>query len=237
MAATSIKPENATLNADMTARVVIDANTLPWTPSPSGTVWRKRLHLVGGLESGQVTTIVRYDAGATFPAHEHPEGEEILVLQGVFSDEAGDWPVGSYLLNPEGFRHAPFSKPGCIIFVKLRQYAGKRPHVALQTETLPWRPGAEAGVEIKSLYADPAFPETMQIERWRRDCGPIKRSYPAGAEILILEGALEDAAGRHEPLTWLRIPPGGQLNARSGPGARIYVKAGQLPHLRQAGAP
>ena len=123
---------------------------MEWTASPSATVWRKRLHRVGPAESGQVTSVVRYAPGAEFHAHGHPEGEEILVLDGVFSDEHGDWPAGTYLLNPEGFRHAPFSKDGCLLFVKLRQYAGKgRHHVALQTDDLPWTSGEETGVASK----------------------------------------------------------------------------------------
>ena len=112
------------MNGDMRKRVAVHGAALDWQPSPSGTVWRKRLHLVGGAESGQVTSIVRYEPNATFAAHDHPEGEEILVLEGTFSDEHGDWPSGTHLLNPEGFRHAPFSRDGCVIFVKLRQYAG-----------------------------------------------------------------------------------------------------------------
>ena len=92
-----------TIHGNFSVRVVVDTKTLPWTASPSGTVWRKRLHLVGPTESGQVTSIVRYQEDSHFPSHDHPEGEEILVLAGVFSDEHGDWPAGSYLLNPERF--------------------------------------------------------------------------------------------------------------------------------------
>ena len=126
---------NPNLNADMGLRAHADSATMEWQASPSGSVWRKRLHLVGGAETGQVTSIVRYDPNSSFPAHDHPSGEEILVLEGVFSDEHGDWPAGSYLLNPEGFHHAPFSKEGCIIFVKLRQYPGSdRKHVALRVD-------------------------------------------------------------------------------------------------------
>ena len=73
---------------------------MTWQPSPGGGVERQRLHLVGEPESGQVTSLVRYAPGASFPAHNHPEGEEILVLDGIFSDENGDWPAGSLLLNP-----------------------------------------------------------------------------------------------------------------------------------------
>jgi len=88
----------------------------------SATVSRKRFHLVGEAESGQVTSLVQYGPGASFPAHPHPRSEEILVLSGIFSDETGDWPKGSYLLKPEGFTHAPYSKAGCRLLVKLGQY-------------------------------------------------------------------------------------------------------------------
>lgn len=108
------------LNGDLRLRADADTAAMGWSSSPSGSVWRKRVHLVGPPESGQVTSVVRYEPDSSFPAHDHPEGEEILVLDSVFSDEHGDWPAGSFLLNPEGFRHAPFSRPGCVLFVKLR---------------------------------------------------------------------------------------------------------------------
>ena len=125
------------LNGDLAERVCVATAAMPWTPSPSPGVWRKRVHRVGPAESGQVTSVVRYDAHSTFPVHEHPEGEEILVLEGVFTDERGDWPAGSYLLNPEGFRHSPSSREGCVIFVKLRQFPGRnRRQVAIDARTL-----------------------------------------------------------------------------------------------------
>ena len=110
------------INGDLSARVMADTAAMEWAPSPSGTVWRKRVHLVGAPESGQVTSIVRYEPDASFPAHDHPGGEEILVLDGVFSDEHGDWPAGSYVRNPPTSRHVPGSEPGCVIFVKLWQF-------------------------------------------------------------------------------------------------------------------
>ncbi len=123
------------INGDLSVRTFADTTRMDWTSSPSGLVWRKRVHLVGAPESGQVTSVVRYEPKSSFPMHDHPDGEEILVLEGVFSDEHGDWPEGTYLLNPEGFRHTPFSKPGCLLFVKLRQFAGQeRLHVVVDTQ-------------------------------------------------------------------------------------------------------
>ena len=86
---------SAAINGDLSARVAVDTAAMDWTPSPSGTVWRKRVHLVGPPESGQVTSVVRYEPSSDFHVHEHPDGEEILVLDGVFSDDHGDWPAGT----------------------------------------------------------------------------------------------------------------------------------------------
>src|SRR5687768_5457636 len=155
------------INGDLTVRAAVDTAAMEWTPSPSRTVWRKRVHLVGPTEAGQVTSVVRYEPGSTFHAHAHPNGEEILVLEGVFSDEHGDWPAGTYLLNPEGFRHTPFSREGCVRFVKLRQSPGRdREHGAVRTDTLPWQRTQRVGVTVRRLYAQPGFADIMRLERW-----------------------------------------------------------------------
>jgi anti-sigma factor ChrR (cupin superfamily) len=220
------------LNGDLSARVVVDASSLPWAASPSRAVWRRRLHRVGPAESGQVTSIVRYEPGSTFPRHDHPEGEEILVLAGVFSDEHGDWPAGTYLLNPEGFRHAPFSREGCLLFVKLRQFPGKdRRHVAIDTHALPWT--AQAGREVKPLYAQEGYTDRTSLERWRPQPTPRERLYPLGAELLVLEGSFADERGEYGPQTWLRLPPGFRHTPGTASGCELYVKEGGFAYLRE----
>ena len=106
------------INADLQQRVVIDSNAVPWQPSPLPGVERRPLERMGA-ESGRATSIVRYAAGSSFKAHAHPQGEEILVLQGTFADEHGSYPAGTWLKNPPGSRHAPSSPDGCLLFVKL----------------------------------------------------------------------------------------------------------------------
>jgi len=223
------------INGDLSKRVTLDANSMEWQPSPSGTVWRKRFHLVGGGESGQVTSLVRYDAGASFPAHPHPGGEEILVLEGVFSDQQGDWPAGSYLLNPEGFEHAPGSEQGCLLLVKLRQFAGDdRRHLALDSAELAWQPSEIKGVLVKQLYADSEHPEQMRLEHWAPECGCGELHYPEGAEFYVISGEFEDEAGRYPAGSWLRLPAGSSHNPRSALGCELYIKVGHLPQLLDA---
>jgi hypothetical protein len=87
-----------------------------------------------GDEVARATSIVRYAVGSAFSPHTHGGGEEFLVLEGVFQDEHGDYPVGSYVRNPPQSRHTPRSDPGCVLFVKLHQFdPNDRQHVRLDT--------------------------------------------------------------------------------------------------------
>jgi anti-sigma factor ChrR (cupin superfamily) len=220
------------LNGDLDRRIAINSDDLDWTESPGGEVLRKRLHRVGPPESGQVTSIVRYQPGSVFPRHAHPEGEEILVLEGIFSDDQGDWPAGTYLLNPEGFEHQPSSKPGCLLFVKLRQYPGReRRHVALDTGEQPWRSSIRPGVYWKKLYAQPPFSDHMRLERWTvpGDVGVL--NFPQGAEIFVMRGRFHDEQDEYRQHAWLRLPPGSQLKPRGGEQCDLYVKEGGFPYL------
>jgi anti-sigma factor ChrR (cupin superfamily) len=220
------------INGELDARVAVDTAAMPWAPSPSGTVWRKRMHLVGPPEAGQVTSIVRYEPNSTFHTHAHPDGEEILVLDGVFSDEHGDWPVGTYLLNPEGFRHAPFSRAGCTLFVKLRQFPGRtREHVALRSDELPWEPVRD-GVAVRRLYSQPGFADTMRLERWAPGTPLGRVGYASGAELLVLEGSFADGEGQYSRGSWLRLPPGTAHSPVTGEGCTLYIKEGGFAYLR-----
>jgi anti-sigma factor ChrR (cupin superfamily) len=75
-----------------------------------------------GDEVARATSIVRYAPYSRFSPHTHAGGEEFLVLEGVFQDEHGDYPAGSYVRTPPTSSHTPGSEPGCTIFVKLWQF-------------------------------------------------------------------------------------------------------------------
>src|SRR6202045_3584211 len=109
------------LNSDFGARATVHAARLDWTPSPIPGVDRRLLDRIGD-EVARATSIVRYAPASSFSAHSHGGGEEFLVLDGVFQDEHGDYPAGSYVRNPPTSRHTPGSAPGCVVFVKLWQF-------------------------------------------------------------------------------------------------------------------
>src|SRR5579864_5785908 len=141
------------LNADFSLPVIVHAARLPWTPSPIAGVDRRMLDRIGD-ELARATSIVRYAPNSRFSAHTHGGGEEFLVLDGVFEDEHGDYPAGSYVRNPPTTRHTPGSAPGCTLFVKLWQFDPKdRTPVRLDTAKMAYRPApGRPGVAAMPLF-------------------------------------------------------------------------------------
>jgi len=218
------------LRSDHADLAIVHTDTIDWQPSPSPGVWRKRLELYGPAEAGRVTSVVRYDPGSSFRPHPHPDGEEILVLSGVFSDERGDHPAGTWLLNPEGFTHAPGSEPGCTLLVKLRQYGGEgRPQVALNTrDPSRWRAHAVEGVRTLTLYEQAGFPETTRLTRIAPGAVIPPQVFPGGEEIFVLEGAFSDEHGDYREGSWVRYPPGSGHTPRTETGCLLFVKKDHL---------
>ncbi len=191
------------LNMDFDKRVLIATRALEWQNSPKPGVLRKPLAREEA-ERGHATSIVRYEPGAQFHAHNHPLGEEILVLEGTFSDETGDYHAGCYFRNPEGFRHAPFSKEGALILVKLHQFQEEDDaHVVIQTDIANWKENSR-GVEVLPLHTFKR--EHVTLERWPAGTQSTRPFAGGGEELFVMSGALEDALGVYPAGTWLRNP-------------------------------
>jgi anti-sigma factor ChrR (cupin superfamily) len=202
---------------------------MEWEPSPSPTVLRKRLEQSGPAEAGRVTSVVRYLPDSAFHPHPHPDGEEILVLDGVFTDQTGDHRAGSYLLNPEGFEHAPSSRTGCVLFVKLRQYAGARDMIRIDTAAAAWSPHPSLDrVELIDLYRSEVHPEEMRLVRIAAGAEVPAQSFPRGEEIFVLSGGFADEHGVYRTGSWIKYPPGSRHTPRSERGCTLYVKKGHL---------
>jgi anti-sigma factor ChrR (cupin superfamily) len=215
------------LNDDFAQRVVSHAANAEWSPSPLPGVERRMLDRVGA-EVARATSLVRYLPGSRFARHVHGGGEEILVLEGVFSDEQGDYPAGSYLRNPPGSSHAPFSREGCVLFVKLWQFAAQdlKP-VRIDTRIEPWRQGLVPGLSVMPLHEYDGV--STALVRWAPDTRFNQHAHPGGEEILVLQGLFRDEAGDYPALSWLRSPRRSQHAPFTGTeGALIYVKVGHL---------
>ena len=214
------------LNADTTQRVVIDQASLPWVDSPVPGVKRRMLEREGA-EVARATSIVSYAPGSSFHRHTHELGEEIVVLDGIFSDEAGDYCAGCYLKNPPGSSHAPRSETGCTLFVKLRHLDPVDQHcVALDTRTAQWSAGLVPGLSVLPLSSFGT--QSTAMVRWAPGTRFQPHRHFGGEEIFVVSGVFEDEHGRYPAGTWLRSPHLSAHQPFSMEGCTIFVKTGHL---------
>ncbi len=213
------------LNMDISKRVVIDTNQVDWVSSPSGGVLRKSL-VREHEESGITTSLVQYKSGSHFPPHIHPRGEEILVVDGIFSDENGDYPAGTYLRNPPGSSHSPFSKEGCLLFVKLDQFAdGDDTETRVDTARTAWQPGI-GGLEVMSLHE--FRHEHVALVHWPAGEKFQPHRHFGGEEIYVISGTFIDEFGRYPAGTWIRNPHRSEHFPYVEEDTVIWVKTGHL---------
>lgn len=215
------------INADLNQPAAADTAHMQWVASPLPGVQRKMLDRDGD-EVARATSLVSYAPDSFFDAHTHGGGEEFLVLEGTFSDQHGDYPAGTYVRNPVGSRHRPFSRGGCIIFVKLRQMdPADQTRVLVDTHMAKgWRPGPQAGIEVLPLHTFGS--ERVAIARWSPGTQAPLHAHGGGMEMLVLEGALRYGAAVHGKGAWLRLPPGARHAPTATDGCTLYVKAGHL---------
>lgn len=216
------------LNAVFNKNVVLHSSNIDWIPSPMEGVDRKMLERVGGEIVKRATTIVRYAAGSHFSPHVHDGGEEFIVLEGVFQDEHGDYPAGSYLRNPPTSSHTPRSDDGCTIFVKLAQFDPEdRTSIKLNTnKMMPIQDKFRDGVSVIPLYLDKR--ENVCIEIWEPEKAVLIEAID-GAELLVLDGQFKALNETFTKQSWLRLAPGQKISAAVSPfGAKVWMKTGHL---------
>jgi len=219
---------NELVNADFSRRVVIATDEMPWIPSPQAGVERRPLDRIGG-EVARATSLVRYAPASSFPAHDHALGEEFLVLNGVFSDEHGDYPAGTYVRNPPRSRHTPRTAPGCTILVKLRQMpTSEQNRIVVDTTTAKWEQADSVGLKTLPLYLAPDAQERVTLERLEPGARLGGADCTDGEEIFILSGDLSDEHGTYKAGTWIRNPAGFRRGLESKSGATYWAKRGHL---------
>ena len=216
-------------NSDFTKKAVIQTNDLDWVPSPAAGVSRIFLDRIGA-EVARATSIVRYEPNAFFDAHTHDGGEEIFVLDGIFSDEGGDHPAGTYIRNPPNSKHTPHSKEGCVLFVKLRQFDSEdMSTIRIDTKTATWYPGLVPGLSVMPLHEFDGV--GTALVKWAPDTIFNPHVHPGGEEILVLQGVFHDEHGSYPTGTWIRSPRYSKhAPFTKSEGALIYVKTGHLDY-------
>src|SRR4026207_666000 len=170
------------LNADFSQRAAVHAARLAWVPSPIPGVERRMLDRIGD-EVARATSIVRYAPRRRFSAHTHGGGEGLVLPAGVAQAGPAAYPAGYSVRNPPTSSHIPGSETGCVIFVKLWQFApDDRTQVRIDTRQRPLLPEpGRPGVELQALFRDDR--EDVRLERWAPD-GRVEHRAEGGIELL-----------------------------------------------------
>ena len=216
--------------------VIVRSSMLEWLPGARTGVIRRELER-GAMASDNVTSIVRFGPGVGFPRHLHHVGEEIFVLDGVFSDESGHFSAGAYLRNPAGTSHGPYSKDGCTILIKLLPGEPRgEMSVIVNAAQLDWIESGARGISGKVLLRDGKT--TVTLERL-----VAGSRYPAsarhdGEELFLIEGAAQSALfGDLRVGDWIRNPADVAADITTGSSAIFWVKrrhSHQAPPAREA---
>ncbi|MEQ8860115.1 MAG: cupin domain-containing protein [Pseudomonadales bacterium] len=206
------------VNADFGQAACLAPEEFRWVPSPQPEVVRVMLDRVGD-EVAVATSLVRYAPGSRFPAHEHALGEEYLVLEGEFGDEHGRYLPGTYVRNPPGSRHTPFSDPGCVIWVKLRQFYPEDQRQMVEAIDLPV-PARASTVRELHRFRD----EAVSVAAAQTDavlvfpaCGQIQ-------ELFVIYGAVRWADRTLGARGWLRVPAGEPIRVTALEPTRLLHK-------------
>lgn len=215
------------LRADFTVAETVDLADVAWIASPMPGVERKMLDRIGG-EVARATSVVRYAPRSRFSAHTHDGGEEFLVLDGTFGDEHGRYPRLTYVRNPPGTSHSPIVEEGCVILVKLRQFATDDLTPVCLDTTPPdaWRATAP-GLQIFPLHSHQN--EVVRLERLAAGTLIDREVGPGGMEAFLVDGSVEWAGRPHRAWTWFREPAGSRLSLRALDASLLYIKEGHLP--------
>ena len=213
------------LNMNLSEQACYKPGDGPWIKSPADGV--SRIHLEReALESGHTTSFVKFEPNSFFPQHQHPLGEEIYVLDGVFSDENGDYPAGSYLRNPPGSQHKPFTKEGCTLFVKLDQFQhDDTSHVVLRPDQQHWSQGI-GNLKVISLHQHNT--ESTALVWWPENEVFQPHTHWGGEEIIVISGRFIDERGEYPKGSWIRSPHMSKHFPRVEEETLILVKVGHL---------
>lgn len=94
---------------------VLHTRTMAWEEEIAEGLNVMQLHRFGT----EHVALAKWNPYTQFTKHEHWGGEEIFVLSGTYYDEYGKYPAGTWIRNPHGSSHHPYTlQDGAVILIK-----------------------------------------------------------------------------------------------------------------------
>ncbi len=98
-------------------RVTLDTHAAEWTPF--GHRVAEVIHFYKDDKRDVTARVGKVFPNAQIMEYDHPGGEEVLILEGVFKDQFGVGIPGTWLRYPIGLAHAPYTgDEGALIYIR-----------------------------------------------------------------------------------------------------------------------
>lgn len=217
------------LNHCLDRAASVDSAAAQWIASPAAGVVRILLERDGGEKTTRATSLVAYEPNSQFASHSHPKGEEFVVLAGTFSDENGDYPAGTYVRNPPGSSHSPFSRDGCLIFVKLQHFLESDSQRVVDNIDIDFTSNKVKDEHWQTLFDDAEHGnDVVNVYQAKKETSLPSSLMEQGVEILVLTGEISMALKQYKVGHWLRLPPNTNEKIKVTANTLLWIKTNYL---------
>jgi anti-sigma factor ChrR (cupin superfamily) len=167
------------------------------------------------------TVILELNNKSKFANISEFQAVEIFVLEGVYSNEFGDFGKGTYLNLPLENQEKVFCHNNCKVFKK-SNYEGTKEQIIIDTNKEEWLEG------YGNLTVMPLSDNTALVN-WPKDEKFIEHKHWGGEEIFVLSGIFMDEYGVFPKDTWIRNHHLSSHIPFVQEETMIFVKTGHLP--------
>ncbi|MBU3015935.1 cupin domain-containing protein [Poseidonibacter lekithochrous] len=204
------------MNHDYEKRAFIDTNTIQWQKVETKDILKKIL----AIKDKEETSFIKLNEGSFLNQTEKINSVEIFVVEGIYINEYGEHPKGTYLRLPKENEALAKSNDGCVIFRKTNFFTDTQ-ELIINTNTEEWLQG-QGNLEVMPLY------EQTALVKWPKDEKFTPHKHWGGEEIVVLEGTFIDEHGEYPKNSWLRSPHLSEHFPYVNEETIIFVKTGHI---------
>lgn len=183
------------INIEYKKTIYIEDDNLQWQEDKELEIDKK----IFTKDENKETALIKIDKNSKLENSTQKNSVEIFVLDGVYSNELGDFEKGSYLKLPNEDESRVFSNEGCEIFRKVNYPQIKEEKIVIDTEKSFWHQG-QGNLQVMPLS------EQTALVKWPENEIFIPHTHWGGEEILVLSGIFIDEHGIYKKGTWIRNP-------------------------------
>lgn len=204
------------INVEYDKPICLDEANLKWQNDDILNCSKK----IFSLDSDKETSLIKIDENSTFFNSKRINSVEVFVLEGVYSNEFGDFKRGTYLKLPKEDESRIHSK-GCEIFKKINYQQNIIETSIVDTSDTLWLQG-QGNLEVMPLSNQTA------LVKWPRNEIFVPHTHWGGEEIFVLKGTFMDEHGQFKIGTWIRNPHLSRHHPYVEEETIIFVKTGHL---------